>query len=352
MNRIKQWGWLLSILMTVFSCSKKEEASTKQPVHKDVAYRQDFSKKFDLLEEGVALKKVYSDRNGVIQIFSSAGLLKTYGGEFLYPGTLVPDKTYRPIVDKKILDLDLYNDQFVYLEDKAVLSNAWAGELYSRYTMPKASIFEGGEAFSFLISDGKSMQYLKDSKVLWQGNNKDEIIDIVFDKNRNTFWLLSANSISVFSVKDLTVAPAFTGKDFTCFAIANNTKDIIVGTNNGYLLIDADSRQQKGEAITKLPWTEITTIQEIDDKIWFGTTKGAFTTDSNGKFSYYASRRWLPSDTVVDIEKGPDNSILVLTTKGLGQICFKNMNLHEKAMYYEKQVRARHIRHGFNATLG
>src|SRR5688572_33117780 len=168
MKRTKRWGWLLGSLIMVFSCAKKEESSTKQQVHQDIAYQQDFSKKFDLLEDGVTLEKVYSDRNGVIQIYSSAGLLKAYGGEFLYPGSLVPDKTYRPIADKKILNLNIYNNQFVYLEDKAVLSNAWAGNVYSRYAMPGASLFEGGEAFGFLISNGEAIQYLKDSKVLWQ----------------------------------------------------------------------------------------------------------------------------------------------------------------------------------------
>ena len=70
-----------------------------------------------------------------------------------------------------------------------------------------------------------------------------------------------------------------------------------------------------------------------------------------GRFSYYASERWIPSDTVVNIAKGPDNSVLVLTNRGLGKICFKEMTLYDKAMFYEKQVRERHIRTGFNATL-
>src|SRR5688572_17615535 len=147
MNRFIPRGFFFGVLIVGFSCSKKKDAAVSQPQHQDISYQQDFSKKFDLLLEDVSLQKVYSDRNGIIQIYSSVGLLKPYGGEFLYPGTLVPDKTYGPIADKKILDLDLYNNQFVYLDDKAVLSNAWAGELYSRYSMPKASIFEGGESF-------------------------------------------------------------------------------------------------------------------------------------------------------------------------------------------------------------
>ncbi|WP_276371249.1 hypothetical protein [Chryseolinea sp. H1M3-3] len=353
MKTVAQWVWALGILIVAFSCSKKnEEAGTGQPVHQDVSYLQDFSKKFELQQEGVGLKKVYSDRNGVIQIYSSAGLLKTYAGEFLYPGLLVPDKTYRPIADKKILNLGLYHDQFVYLDDKAVLSNAWAGNLYSRYTMLGASLFEGGETFSFLISDGHALQYLKDSKVLWEGKSGEKINDIIFDASKNVFWLLSGQSLSFFSVKSLTMTPAFSGNNFACFTLSNGGKEIVIGTNDGYLIVDADSKQQKGEVVKKLPWTEITTVQEINGKLWFGSTRGAFAANADGKFDYYASKRWLPSDNVVDIEKGPDNSVLVLTDKGLGQICFKAMTLHDKAMYFEKQVRARHIRHGFNATLG
>ena len=56
-------------------------------------------------------------------------------------------------------------------------------------------------------------------------------------------------------------------------------------------------------------------------------------------------------DKVIDIAKGPENSVLVLTDKGLGQIFSKEMTLHDKAIYYDKQVRNRHIRFGFNAGI-
>src|SRR5690625_7724931 len=71
----------------------------------------------------------------------------------------------------------------------------------------------------------------------------------------------------------------------------------------------------------------------------------------NGKYSYYASKRWIPSDTVVDIAPGPDQSVLILTSGGLGQISFKEMTLAEKADYFEKVTRERHIRVGFNSIL-
>lgn len=352
MERITQCGWGLCFLVMATACQKTTDVATQQPVHTDVAYRQDYSIKYDLKEPGGTLQKVCADRNGVVQVYSSAGLLKTYAGEFLYPGTLVPDKTYRPMADKKVLGLGVYDSQFVYLDDKAVLSNAWAGSLYSRYTMPGALLFAGGKDFAFLISDGKSLQLLKDSKVLWKGSTDGAIRDMLYDKSRNAFWLLGAESIYLLSVENNSLSQVFTGNNFTAFALANNAREVVVGTTDGYVVVDADSRQQKGDVQKKLPWTEITTAQEIDGSLWFGTTRGAFRVRDDGKYDYYASKRWLPSDTVVDIEKGPGSSVLILTNKGLAKICFREMTLHDKAAYFEQQVRARHIRHGFNATMG
>ncbi|MGN6494254.1 MAG: hypothetical protein ACTHLE_19830, partial [Agriterribacter sp.] len=77
----------------------------------------------------------------------------------------------------------------------------------------------------------------------------------------------------------------------------------------------------------------------------------AFRLNDDGRFSYYASKRWIPSDTVKHIAQGPEGSVLILTDKGLGRICYKQMTLAQKAAFFDKQVRQRHIRNGFNATL-
>ena len=72
---------------------------------------------------------------------------------------------------------------------------------------------------------------------------------------------------------------------------------------------------------------------------------------SDGKFDYYASRRWAPSDRIVDIAKGEKDDVLLLTDKGLAEIHFQPMTLYDKALFFEKQVRQRHIRNGFNSGL-
>jgi hypothetical protein len=337
------------------SCDKQGE-KTKQPVYQDVAYQQDYSIKYNITDTSASLRRVVTDRNGVIEVLSSKGLLKLYAGEFLYPGSLVTDRTYRPIADKKINGLDVYRNQFVYVDDKAVLANAWAGNLFARHTLPAASMLRGGRTFDFLITDGRKLQYVSDSVIAWQGEASHTVVDMLFDSARNAFWILGKEGIETFDVASKSIKPGMSGSNFTCFALSGDEKDLVVGTNDGYVIYDAESKVVKGGPHRRLPWKEITTVELIDGAWWFGTSRGAFKLkaldDSTQRADYYASRRWLPSDQVVDIAEGPDHAVLVLTTKGLAQIVFKSMTLHDKAMYFEKQVRARHIRHGFNATLG
>ena len=342
--------FLLFYAILFGACSGESDKST-QPTHKDVAFVQDFSKKYNL-QDSVKLHRVYSDRNGVIEISTSQQLYRPHAGEFLYPGTLVKEKYYRPIADKNIANLTIYREHFVYVDDKAVLSNAWAGSLYVKHTLPKARLLVGGKDFDFIISDGRSLQYLKDSTIAWKGDHAEAVLDIVFDASNDRFLILSSSGIASFSPGDKEMKMLFHQSGLTALAVAEKRGELIVGTGDGYFALDPATMKQKGDVQRKLPWTEITTIQEISGALWFGTTRGAFMARDDGKFNYYASKRWIPSDKVIDVEKGPENSVLILTDKGLGQICYQQMTLHDKAMFFQEQVRNRHMRHGFNATLG
>ncbi len=321
-------------------------AQTKKPVYQDKPYWQDFSIKYYGKE---VFKKVLSDRNGNIKVFAEKGIMVPHDGQFLYPGTLVLDKTYRSLKGKNITALGAYKNQFVLLDDKAIISNAWAGSLYSKHSLPKASIFEGGQDFEFLISDREHLNLIKNSQTLWKGDlSDDEVLDIKFQPSNNTFWVLSKKSLSTFSLNTNSLNIILSGSDFTAFDIAAN--GLVIGTNNGYFEYNISTKKQ-GLMQQKLPWTEITAVKVIGDKVWFGTQNGAFAKRADGKFDYYNGERWLPSNKVIDISAGPENSVLILTDAGLGQICFKKMTLAEKAELFDKQVRSRHIRNGFNASL-
>lgn len=349
MKKTIQLSLILVLTFNVGLCAlKNDKPITGQ--HQDKPFIQNYSIKYNAIEGKNKFIKVVSDRNGYIQVFSSNGLLRPRDGQFLFPGTLVKDVQDRETSDKKITGIGTYQNQMVYIDNKAVFSNAWAGKLYAQHTMPGAKLFAGDKDFSFLISDGKSLNFIKDSLKLWEGSlPADEVKDIKFDLANNLFWILGKTSINTFSPVKKEMVKVMDVRNLTC--IEPTSTKLIVGTSDGYFEIDSKTKKQVGDVHKKMPWTDLTTISEIDGKIWFGSNWGAMMLREDGKFNYYASQRWIPSDTVVSIANGPENSILILTSKGLGKICFKEMTLEEKAGLFEKQVRDRHIRTGFNATV-
>jgi hypothetical protein len=349
-SKILVFATVIFVAIFLLACSRKKNTLSGTEQHTDTPFVQDFSIKYTIDTGDVKLLKVASDRNGYIQILSSKGLLRTRDGQFLFPGQLVKDIQDRQTSDKNIAGIGVYQDQFVYIDDSALLSNAWAGKLYSRHNLKEAKYFAGGNDMTFLISDGKKIILLKDSEKLWEGSVEgNEVKDILFDTDANQFFILGKGNISLFSPDKKEVSGVFSNDSLTCMGLAGNK--IIAGTHNGYYEIDKKTKKQIGDLNNVMPWTDLTTIEVIDGNLWLGSTWGAFMLKDDGKFNYYASQRWLPSDKVVDIAKGPDNTVLVLTDKGLGKICFEEMTLEQKAMFFEKQVRDRHIRLGFNATV-
>ena len=346
---------LLSLLLYI-SCTNSASASstetTNQETHQDTPFLQDYSIKYYLEDTQGTPQKVFADRNGRIQLLTSNGLYQPRNGQFLFPGTFVKDNTYRTSATKKIAGIDVYQNQFIYVDDKAVLSHAWAGKVYAKHTLPDAKMLISGKDFDFIISNGHSLRFLQNGQEVYKANKPGgKLIDMKFDESRNLFWILSKDGLTSFSSDTKKLEEVFTGVDFTAFALSKKGKEILIGTSNGYLLFDPVTKKQIGKKHQKLPATNITYLTEINGNIWVGTTQGAFMIREDGKFNYYYGERWMPGEVVQHISAGLDNSVLILTDAGLGHIHFREMTLHDKAQFFQKQVRARHIRLGFNATL-
>ncbi|SHJ29282.1 ligand-binding sensor domain-containing protein [Pseudozobellia thermophila] len=333
------------------SCSgpvENKNLTAVMPVYKDSLYLQDYSIKYELGSPAVTM--AFTDRNGVVQVLSKDGILRPNGGYFLHHGQLIPDRSYRPLGDKNIAAMTLYREQFIYLDDLAVLSNAWAGSLYLGHDLPHADLIQAGTDFDFLISDGKTLQFLSRDKAPWKAElETDSVVQIRYQKETNKFWILGQNSISTFDATTNTFRTAKKKERMTAFDLQGDR--LVIGTPKGYFMMDADIDAQPGAIQDKLPVTEITWVETIGDNVWFGSPLGAFKKRDDGKFDYYYGKRWLPGNYVTHISKGKDNSILISTDGGLAQIVFRPMTLYQKAQYYEEQVRKRHIRLGFNASL-
>ena len=118
---------LIAILFSFTTCTQPAKDTSQM----DSPYIQDYAEKFELstAETSVNLLGVKSDRNKKIQILSEEGLLHPWNNK------LAVEQQYRPLTDMNIIAMASYQDQFVYLTDKEIFSNAWAGKFYVKHTI-------------------------------------------------------------------------------------------------------------------------------------------------------------------------------------------------------------------------
>ncbi|MBK8946254.1 MAG: hypothetical protein IPM32_13435 [Ignavibacteriae bacterium] len=308
----------------------------------DKPFIQDIAEKFEYNENNPAkLFEVRCDRNGVVNINSSNGLLQPWEKK------LVPDIRYRLLANVNIVSIQTFQNQFIYLTDKAVLSNAWAGEKYFEHGIKDANNFTVAHNFTVLISSKSKIALFQNGKNVWEKSlDNSKIIKLSFDEIGKRFLILTEESLFQLKCPEKDFTEIYSGKNLTAFEIFND--EIILGTQEGIIKINSKTNIAS-ELNSKLPCAEITCIAEINNRLWFGSQFGAFVLRDDGKYDYYSSKRWLVDDVVVDISKGSGNSVLVLTEKGLSKINFVKMTLADKAEHFQKIQRLRHVRYGFSS---
>ncbi|MCM4172992.1 hypothetical protein DHD32_16000 [Arenibacter sp. TNZ] len=348
-----KYGILGILVLCIWSCGKNSEIaiatnsnSNGLPIYLDTPYVQEYAVKYNLSEnqKAYALKDVISNRNGNIQILSNKGLLVPENGQMFYSGTLTPDISYGPMTPKNIAAFTKYREHIVYLDDSYVFSNAWAGKLQIAHGLENAKLLAGGDDFHFLVYNGKRLSYLNQDGVELELAAHQGISQIIYQEAEKRFLLISPEKITAF-IPGKPLKDIYVGSEINCATLIDNGNKIVIGTSKGYFFLGED------KLVDKLPWPNITTMEEINGSLWFGTTWGAFKLLEDGNYGYYSGERWLPGNEVIRITKGPEDTILILTDKGVGSIESSLMTLQDKAMFYEKQVREKNIRYGFNCSL-
>jgi hypothetical protein len=340
---------LYFLLLALLFSQKGAEAQPAPQIHRDKPFLQDWAIKYRGNPRSKERFSLAVDRNGTVQVVENGKLLRPGYAAFQQDGQLISDQSYLPIKDKQILAINRYRDQLVYLSDKAVLSNAWAGDLYLSHEVLESFAFVGGRDMDFLVVGKNQIQYLKKEQKTSPLPVNHEILDLIFDEKRNRFLLLHAGGILVFSPENSSLSEVIQGKGLTSFDLDTAKDQAVIGTKTGFLTLDL-SKNRPSELIAKVPWPEITTVAVKGQQYWFGSKKGAFKLEADGEIAYYFGERWLPGEQVLDLAF-EGNEVHVLTDKGLGTIVFEEMTLAEKSEILEKQVRKMHIRHGFNASL-
>lgn len=341
---------LILLIFIVFFLSCKSGKKQKQglPYHEDVAYIQDYAVKYKYDGDGVLLNMAI-DRNDNIQILSNKGLLRLTKGEFLWPGKAVEDVSYRFMSDKNIVSVEEVDKQFVYLDSKHVFSNAWAGSLFAAHNVINPKGFLAYQKDEFIVYSNSVVNFVQGGKVVWNKElNGEEVLSIIQSTAKSsTFFALTSAHIYQGDVLSGEVKEVYAGDGVV--AITEHQEKLVLAHHQEGLIYLDDNFQQSS-TIDKLPSLDLTYVKSIGNNLWVGSKAGAFKISGENQIVYYASKRWLVDDNVLKISAMENDDVLLLTEKGLSQIVFKEMTLADKASFYEKQVRQRHIRNGFNSS--
>jgi len=244
---------LFLAICSVFVTAAPAHSNGVSDSYEDRPFLQDYARKVPLSAEltGTELSVVRADRNSRILVLSNKGLLR------IHDGKLVPERLYRPIRDMHVQGLQTYRDQFVYLTDGAVLSNAWAGKILTSHKMHDARLFEMGRDFDFLLAGESALTYSSNTGDVRQLEIPQiEVRQLSFDSRRNRFLILSGDRICSYAPGGK-CTEVFKGENLTSLALTNNNTILIVGTGDGYVELDAGSFRRRSGMNQKLPWTVI-----------------------------------------------------------------------------------------------
>lgn len=331
---------VLSTFMTLtgFLCA--------QVKHKDKAFAQEYAVKY---QSPFSCTNVEFDRNNNIHLISNGGIKKTTFGDLLIPGKVVEDNLYRFMKDKHIVDITQVDGQFVYLDKNVIFSNAWAGDLYIPHNIANPKGFVALSKLDYLVFNNDKIQLIKNGKTAWDATvGQSKISEILFDKAKGNYYVLTNEGVMQGSLSNNKLNSVYKGQGLVSFT-AHDNGFVLAHNKEGLFFFDPSFKLVRKE--NKLPSLNLNIVKSINGNLWVGTEHGAFRMNKAEGIKYYASKRWLNDDQVVNIKPGINNNVFIITKEGLSNIVSQPMTLADKASYFEKQVRNRHIRNGFNSTI-
>ncbi len=96
-----------------------------------------------------------------------------------------------------------------------------------------------------------------------------------------------------------------------------------------------------------VPIEDLTVMEKgVPGALWFGSENGLMRL-MGGRWKYYASKRYLPSDVVNCIAPGTKGDVWVGTPEGASHIEYRMLSLAEKAAHYSEMTEKHHKRYGY-----
>lgn len=309
---------------------------------KDLPSKQDISIQYSTTPElsGAAFQKLVVSKSDVAYVLTDRGVARSF------ESSLALDKSFRPLAEKKPADIAVHDGNILYLLEDRLLGNGSAGKFNVPLPSGTFNRVSAADDGTVLLAGEESIALLRNSQLvpitLPIPRGKKQVF-----AGKNEFALVCNGTI--YRISGTQLLPVRRVPDATTLAI--RVSDMLIGTRSGYFGIIPQTGRETIPFQTRLPATNVTCLLPSGENLWAGTTDGAFRRNKDGRFDYYASRRWLSADHVVDIQTNAEGDIYILATNGLNKIQFKSMTLADKAAIYDRKIRERHIRFGFCSEL-
>ncbi len=307
-------------------------------------------------------KKLCVDKENVVYVLTDKGVAR------VFDGTLALDRSYRPLAGKVPLDITVSPEgDLYYLFEDRWLSNGRNGLLggllpqgeFNRIRVgPNAEVILGGKSRICRLKQGNLQDVFQRST-----NSNFELIEV------HPEYALGGRLVPVLLYHGTL---DYTGSFFSSWrsaikdvaAAAATAETLWVGTPAGYVGLSTSTGRTNSAPRSLLPASSVSSLVPTEGGIWVGTIRGAFferdgtnsryaTPAAPGieppRFRYYAGKRWLRDDHVVDLATDRDGHLWVLTRTGLNKIEFRQTTLAAKADWFHRKIRSRNMRYGFTA---
>ncbi|MGD1891327.1 MAG: hypothetical protein ACFB15_12130 [Cyclobacteriaceae bacterium] len=317
--------------------------SFAQVTEPDTTFYQPISLKYTTTEasEDRLFRKVAVNYDDIVYVLANDGLYRVLDDQ------LICDISYRPLADKIPVDISIQEETgyLYYLYPDQFLTNAYAGK-------PYAPLPEGNYSKLAVNRDGLVLVAGKKHTALYHDGSWTEFLNPLGELQsihcyQGLFYALTSRG--VFRLANDLWEPIHTAPSVNCLTFRDD--EILLGTETGYYGISVADGKVSTPMVVRAPVPQISQLLPTASGLWAATQAGAFLHQADSSFRYYASRRWLDQDEVIDLATDSEGNTFLLAPTGLNQITFKPLTLAKQAQFFEKKIRQRHIRYGFIAEL-
>lgn len=322
---------LLLILLMI--CSQQSDAQS----FLDSPFLQPVSKKYLIQDDpgSYEMKKMVIDRDDNVHALTDKGLY------IIIDEQLVSDQRFRPLKDLVPVDVTIQSGTkaLYYLYEDVYLTNAFAGLPYGAFENGAYQYIAVNQSGDILLTGQRNIKMVS-GEDQQEGRLSGNIQSI--RARGDNFYAETETGISI--LENGSLREIVGEEDIRSWVFGNH--ELFIATSDGYYSVSDSNWSLKRPLSGKVPVFPMTSLAFHNGTLWPGTEMGMFSTDNHEDYRYWASKRWLSSDDVLNIAVDSKGNGYALTMEGISIVHFKTMTLNDKANYFYDKVRKRHLRLG------